>query len=137
VLAVWPTLQGESMVVRAALGDGRAFGAPVDLEAGVSTVGRVDAAPWGDGFLAIWMGAGQAQGDSALRLAHVGAALERSASQILAKLPAGRSSGVPRLAAADGVALAAWVEAREGVPTIRAARIVDAVPDPAAAGAPP
>jgi hypothetical protein len=129
VLAVWPTMQGERMVVRMAIEGAQGFGPAVDLEGDTGTVGRVDAAAWGDGFLVAWMGAGRAAGDSTLRLARVDAAPKVHESIILATLPPGRSSGVPRLAAADGVALAAWVEAVDGVPTIRAARIVDASDD--------
>jgi hypothetical protein len=124
ILAVWPTMQGESMVVRAALGDGTRFGAPVDLESGAATVGRVDAAPWGDeGFLATWLGAGRAAGSSALRLVELDRHLQVRASHAVVELPPGRSTGVPRLAAQDGEAVLAWVEAVDGRPTVRAARI--------------
>jgi hypothetical protein len=130
VLAVWPTMQGERMVVRMAIEGAQGFGPAVDLEGEAGTIGRVDAAPWGKDYLVVWMGVGSAAGDSALRLARVDAAPRVLESIILATLPSGRSSGVPRVAAADGVALAAWVEAVDGVPTIRAARIIDAPPRP-------
>jgi hypothetical protein len=126
VLAVWPTMQGERMVVRMAIEGAQGFGPAVDLEGDSGTVGRVDAAPWGDGFLVAWMGVGSVAGESALRLARVDATPKVQESRVLATLPPGRSSGVPRLAALGRVALAAWVEAADGVPTIRAARIVEA-----------
>lgn len=126
VLAVWPTMRDEQMVVRMAVEGARGFGPAVDLESDAGTIGRVDAAPWGDDFLIVWMGAGRVAGESALRLAHVDATPQVRGSRVLATLPPGRSSGVPRLAALGRVALAAWVEAADGVPTIRAARIVEA-----------
>jgi hypothetical protein len=125
VLAVWPTLQGASMVVRAALGDGRGFGAPVDLESGADTVGRVDAAPWGtDGFLAAWLGAGGTPGGTVLRLVELDRRLVVRARHAVVELPPGRSTGVPRLAAQGDEAVIAWVEAVEGRPTVRAARAI-------------
>jgi hypothetical protein len=124
ILAVWPTMQGESMVVRAALGDRTRFGAAVDLESGAATVGRVDAAPWGDkGFLATWLGAGRTAGSSALRLVELDRRLQVRASHVVVELPPGRSTGVPRLAAQDGEAVLAWVEAVDGRPTVRAVRV--------------
>lgn len=126
VLAVWPTMQVDRMVVRMAIEGAQGFGPAVDLEGETGTVGRVDAAPWDGEFLVAWMGAGSAAGESTLRLARVDATPKVRESHVLATLPPGRSSGVPRLAALDRVALAAWVEAAGGVPTIRAARIVDA-----------
>jgi hypothetical protein len=142
VLAVWPTMQGESLVVRAALGDGHAFGAPVELESGAATVGRVDAAAWGDdGFLAVWLGAGAATGASALRLVELDARLRVRATHDVVELPPGRSTGVPRMAASGGEAVIAWVEAVDGQPAVRAARIMAApsggFADPADSSRPP
>jgi len=123
ILALWPTLQGDSMVIRAALGDGRGFGAPVALESGVATVGRVDAAAWGDGFLAVWLGAGSTPGATTLRVAELDARLGVRATHDVVELPPGRSTGVPRVAAARGEAVLAWVEAVDGRPGVRAARL--------------
>jgi len=126
VLAVWPTMQGERMVVRAALGNGTAFGAPVDLEAGTGTIGRVDAAAWGDdGFLAAWLGAGAAAGASALRVVELDVGLRIRATHELVELPPGRSTGVPRMAAAGGAAVVAWVETIDSRPTVRAVRLAE------------
>jgi hypothetical protein len=123
ILAVWPTMQGESMHVRAALGDARGFGAPVDLEADARTVGRVDAAAWGDGFLATWLGAGEAQGSSVLRVAELDRTAHPRATHAITELPPGRSTGVPRIAALDDVAVLAWVDSVDGQPMVRAVRI--------------
>jgi hypothetical protein len=125
VLAVWPTMQGESMVVRAAVGDGRAFGAPVELESGAATVGRVDAAAWGDGgFLATWLGAGATTGESVLRLVELDTRLQVRAAHDVVELAPGRSTGVPRMAAQDGEALITWVEVVDSRPTVRVTRVV-------------
>jgi hypothetical protein len=119
-------MQGERMVVRAALGNGTAFGAPVDLEAGVGTIGRVDAAAWGDdGFLAAWLGAGAAAGASALRVVELDVGLRIRATHELVELPPGRSTGVPRMAAAGGAAVVAWVETIDSRPTVRAVRLAE------------
>ncbi len=123
ILALWPTLQGDAMVIRAALGDDHGFGAPVALESGVATVGRVDATAWGDGFLAVWLGAGSTPGASALRVAELDARLGVRATHDVVELPPGRSTGVPRVAAARGEAVLAWVEAVDGQPGVRAARL--------------
>jgi hypothetical protein len=128
VLAVWPTMQGDELVVRVAVEGERGFGVPVDLERGTRTLGRVDAAAWGEEFLVAWLGAGEAEGDSALRLVRVDARLDVGERLVLANLPPGRSSGVPRMAAVDGVAVVAWVDAGDGAPTVHAARITGPVP---------
>ncbi len=130
VLAIWPTMQGEQMVVRAALGNGTTFSPPVDLEAGTGTIGRVDAAAWGkDGFLVAWLGAGVAVGASTLRVAELDAALQIRATHELVELPAGRSTGVPRMAAAGGAAVVAWVESVDSRPTVRAVRLAELLLD--------
>ncbi|MBL8296890.1 MAG: exo-alpha-sialidase [Rhodanobacteraceae bacterium] len=124
VLAVWATMHGEQMVVRAAQGDGTRFSSPVDLESSATTLGRVDAAAWGrDGFLATWLGAGTAADATALRLVELDAGLGLRSSHSLVELPPGRATGVPRIAAADGMALVTWVEGVDGKPTVRAALI--------------
>jgi hypothetical protein len=123
ILAVWPTLQGDTLHVRAALGDASGFGAPVDLEADARAIGRVDAAAWGDGFLATWLGAGTSEGSSALRVAELDTRLARRSLHVLAELPPGRSTGVPRLAADEGVALLAWVDSVDTQPVVRVVRL--------------
>jgi hypothetical protein len=124
VFALWPTMDGEQMRVRMALDRGSGFGAPAELDAGTGVIGRVDAATWGsDSFLAVWMGAGASSDGSALRLALVDGTLAVRESHTVAAMPAGRSSGVPRMAAEGGMALVAWVEAGEGGSTIRAVAI--------------
>lgn len=121
VFALWPTMDGERMRVRMALDRGSGFGAPAELDEGTGVIGRVDAAAWGnDRFLAVWMGAGASSVGSALRLALVDGTLAVPESHTLAAMPAGRSSGLPRMAAEGGMALVAWVEAGEGGSTIRA-----------------
>lgn len=124
VLAVWPTQAGAGMAVRMALGDGRSFASPVELDAGTGVLGRVDVAPWVDGgWLALWLGAGEAPGSAALKLAELDRSLRVRQVRVLASLPAGRSSGVPRLAARDGVALAAWTESAGADPQVRSVLI--------------
>ncbi len=47
-LAVWPTMATGAMAVRAALGKGPVFDAPIALAEGADELGRVDAAAFGD-----------------------------------------------------------------------------------------
>jgi hypothetical protein len=135
VLAIWPTMQGEAMVVRAAFAAEHRFGAPVELESGLGTLGRVDAAAFGDGhYLAAWLGAGRTAGATVLRVVELDAGLRVRASHDVAELAPGRSTGMPRIAAAGREALLAWVESTDGRPGVRAVRIVavdDGVGDPA------
>jgi hypothetical protein len=124
VLALWPTMVGEAMVVRAALAREAAFAAPVTLESDSGALGRVDAAPFGIAeFLALWLGAGTEPGTSVLRLARLDAKLAQRSLQELTVLPRGRSTGVPRLAASGRVAVAVWTDVAQGRSTVRALRL--------------
>ncbi len=123
ILAVWPTMQGEALHVRAALGHARGFGAPVDLESDARTVGRVDAAPWGAGFLVTWLGVGNSTDSSALRVAELDGSARPRATHAITELPPGRSTGNPRVAAHADVALLAWVESVDGQPMVRLVRL--------------
>lgn len=50
-LVAWPTMANGPMAVRAALGDGTRFEAPITLGEGDTELGRLDATTWGDGWL--------------------------------------------------------------------------------------
>lgn len=50
-LVAWPTMANGPMAVRAALGDGTRFEAPITLGEGDTELGRLDATMWGDGWL--------------------------------------------------------------------------------------
>lgn len=126
VLAAWPTMQGESMAVRAARFDGRGFASPVELESGPGVHGRVDAAAWGaNRFLVAWLGAAAPAGGVALKLAEVDRDLRVHARTEVMALPPGRGTGVPRLAAEDGVGVLAWVVPESGATRVRAVLLRD------------
>lgn len=129
VLALWPTMQDDRLVVRMAVDRGGGYSEPVDLEAEPGTIGRVDAAAWPGGrWLAAWIGAGTEPGASVQRLAEIGAGPAVTRTHDLVHLPPGRATGVPRLAAEAGVGLMAWVDATGAAPTVRAMRIAQAEP---------
>lgn len=115
---VWPSMQGERLTV-AVQYLGVAASRRV-LEAGSEVLGRPDLAPWGDGFLALWLGAG-APRFTRLKLAVLDPNLQPVQTLCLAELPPGRGTGMPRLAALDDRALAVWSE--PGSAEARAGRI--------------
>lgn len=108
VFAAWSTMpNANDMAVRL-----RALGAdvtPLRVEQGPAVLGRVDAEAFDGGVLLSWLGAG-APGESVLRLAMFDGELGERQRLDVAKLPAGRNIGVPRLAAFGQTALLAWTE---------------------------
>jgi hypothetical protein len=50
-------------------------------------------------------------------------ALARGSGRVLRELPAGTSTGFPRMALRDGAAYVVWTESRDGQPTIAGARV--------------
>ena len=108
VFAAWSTMPNASeMAVRL-----RRLGAettPLRVEQGPAVQGRVDAEAFDGGVLLSWLGAG-APGESVLRLGVFDAELGERQRIDVAALPAGRSVGVPRLAALGQTAVLAWTE---------------------------
>lgn len=108
VAALWPTMAGATLSVKAAL-LGRADPATT-LDSGDAMLGRPDLAPWRDGrWLAAWLGAGP-EGALALRIATLSPSLAPAAMQDVARLPPGRGTGMPRLASLGEVAVLVWTE---------------------------
>lgn len=105
-LVFWPTQQGQSTVLRLALHD-KGF---VDLgviERGEGVLGRVDAVAFGrDQALLSWLGV---DGDeTVLRVGLIDAAGKVLEIHDVTRLPPGRMTGMPRLAAMGRRALLVW-----------------------------
>lgn len=111
LLAIWPTLVGQSMVQRYTirLWDQRAA-ETLALEPGGRVRGRVDAAAWRDGFLVSWLG-GQDK-DAGPRLGVMDAAGRLLTTRIIATTTGSRAVGFVRMAGLGGNsgdrALLAW-----------------------------
>ncbi|AVP99537.1 hypothetical protein C7S18_21210 [Ahniella affigens] len=108
-LVFWPTQQGTSTVLRLALHD-HGF---VDLgviERGEGVLGRVDAVAFGrDQALLSWLGV---DGDeTVLRVGLIDAAGKVLEIHDVTRLPPGRMTGIPRLAAMGRQALVVWTDA--------------------------
>jgi hypothetical protein len=115
VLVAWPTLAAPPMQVRYAFARAGRFSAPTVLDAGSRVLGRVDAAPWSGGrFLVSWLGEGATARESGLHLVVLSPAGEVLGRSTVAQLGATRMAGNPRIAAAEGRALIAWVASAEG-----------------------
>lgn len=125
VLTVWPTLVGEGFEVRYTSGRPQMPGPMQVLVSGAGTLGRVDAAAWGKGFLVSWLGGRGTQ--SGLHLAQLDADGRLLVRQTLTAAPATRLSGNPRLASLGDRALLAWVEpgSSAGASTLAVALIRD------------
>lgn len=133
-LALWTTMDGDTLSVRAALGDQHGFGAMIELDHGTQTQGHVDAAPWGQQqFLVTWVG-GEAMPTAntvdaprtdvtSIRLNVLDQRLTVIEHAVLAVLPKGSNPGMPRIATSGKHALAVWTESVNGSPTIRGALI--------------
>jgi hypothetical protein len=108
VLTAWPTQAKGTSEVRYAIGSWSEPGATRTLASGAGTLGRVDAAQWGDGFLVTYLG--EAGGKAGLQLAHLDGAGRVVTRQTVASVTATRMSGNPRLASTGEEALLAWIE---------------------------
>ncbi len=133
-LAVWTTMQGEDLSVRAALGNARGFADMVELDHGSGTLGRVDAAPWGiSAFLVSWVAQGPVADDhriespktevTRIHLDVIDRRAKISERAILATLPKASNPGMPRIAASGRIAIAVWTQSIERNTTIHAALI--------------
>jgi hypothetical protein len=108
VLTVWPTQATGTSEVRYAIGRWNEPGTARTLASGAGTLGRVDAAAWGEGFLATFLG--DAAGKAGLQLAQIDGAGRVVARQTVASVASTRMSGNPRLASSGERAVLAWIE---------------------------
>lgn len=117
-LVAWPTLAEGEMQLRLARGDGTRWQRLPDLDRGASLPGRVDLAPWtADSVLASWLDEAD-DGRTAVVLAHLGASGAVRERHVVAELPAGRTTGMPRLAARNGRAVLVWTDPKASGPTL-------------------
>lgn len=108
VFVAWSTMPNASdMAVRLRALDAEDL--PLRVEQGPAVLGRVDAEGFDGGVLLSWLGAG-APGESVLRLGLFDVDLGARQRIDVVALPAGRSIGVPRLAALEKAAVLVWTE---------------------------
>jgi hypothetical protein len=113
MLAIWPTLVGELLELRYTVRLWDRPSATHRLDAGGSVSGRVDAAPWRDGFLVSWLS--KARDEPTVSVAWVSPLGEAGPAQRIVQPAAkGRAAGFPRLAALDGTAAVVWTAALDG-----------------------
>lgn len=103
-LVAWPTMANGPMAVRAALGDGTRFDAPITLGEGESELGRLDTATWGDGWLVSRVTTHERTPSLTLSTLSAEGAVESTHS---IASPVG---GYPRIAVAGEVALIVFTE---------------------------
>jgi hypothetical protein len=127
LLAAWSTQIDATPTLRLARRENDQWTLLPDLDRGEQLTGRVDLAPWREHTsLAIWLGEHrETQGQQALKLAELDADGRRLSQQVIVVLPAGRSPGMPRIAAHDGRALAVWTTSEQGVSKLSGALIRD------------
>jgi len=111
VALAWFTAAGDTSRVWLAVSEdgGATWGERERIDGG-SPIGRVGVAMLDDGSPVVsWL---EGVGDAAeVRVRRVGGAGDRNASQTVATVDAGRSSGIPRVAALGDRALVAWTDA--------------------------
>ncbi len=107
LLAAWPTQVEDLPTLRLARREAGRWRALPALDEGKDLLGRVDLAPWSaDTTLAVWLGS-EAR-STVLKLAELNAEGVPLSVQVIDTLPPGRGTGMPRIAARDGRALAVW-----------------------------
>lgn len=122
LLAAWPTQIDGIPTLRLARLRGATWQPLPTLDAGSDLLGRVDLAPWTDTTaLAVWLGS--EDGQNVLTLAELGADGVPLTQQAITTLPRGRATGMPRIAARNGRALAVWTEPTAAGPRLRGALV--------------
>lgn len=121
MLVAWTTAATGEMEARYTIREWDRPGDAMPLAPGSRMRGRLDAAPWRDGFLISWLGSGGDAGSatqfSGLMLAEVDARETIVAQRNVANLPLGRVSGNPRIATYRDRALLVWAQPPgEGTP---------------------
>lgn len=113
LLVVWPTAaSGRVQLEYASRDASRAWSTARSIDI-ASSVGRVDAAPWRDGFLVSFI---ETQGDSTgVFVARIDTAGNVAVRRLVAPLAAGRASGNPRMAVSGSSAALVWLTAGGGV----------------------
>ena len=114
MLVVWTTAASGEMEAKYTIREWDRPGDAVPLAPGSRMRGRLDAAPWRDGFLISWLGSGgdaaSATKFSGLMLAEVDARGKIIAQRNVANLPLIRVSGNPRIATHRDRALLVWAQ---------------------------
>jgi hypothetical protein len=121
MLIAWTTAATGEMEAKYTIREWDRPGDALPLAAGSRMRGRLDAAPWRDGFLVSWLGsssdAASATKFSGLMLAEVDARGKIIAQRNVANLPLIRVSGNPRIATYRDHALLVWAQPPgEGTP---------------------
>lgn len=113
LLAIWPTLAGEAIELRYTTGDWNDPGAARTLQTPSPPSGRVDAAPWGDGFIVTWVS--RARDRPGVEYARIDPNGSVAGGELIAQ-PAvrGRATGFPRVASDGSTALFVWTESDGG-----------------------
>lgn len=114
MLIAWTTAATGEMEAKYTIREWDRPGAVIPLAPGARMRGRLDAAPWKQGFLVSWLGSG-GDGDAArtysgLMLTEVDAAGIVLAQRNVANLPLIRVSGNPRIATHRDQALLVWAQ---------------------------
>lgn len=118
LLAIWPTLRDDQMIVRYQVREWDQPAVTRVLDTGERVQGRVDAIAWREGFLVSWLG-GQ-QSDAGPRIGLVDKAGQLTAAMPIATTDAARSSGFLRMASVGDRALLAFTApTREGGSSVR------------------
>lgn len=108
-LAVWPTLVGQGFELRHALRDGAGAFVTRTLATDAPPSGRVDAAPWGDGFIVTWVSRARDRPGFDYALVDARGAA-RAGGTIAQPAARGRAAGFPRVASDGATALFVWTE---------------------------
>ena len=121
LLASWPTQADGTPTLRLARWSAGGWEALPTLDRGPDVLARVDLASWGDDTaLATWIGGGEEPHAGhrlfVALLDDTGTVLER---HVVSELPAGRGTGMPRIASRDGRALLVWTLPGETGPRLR------------------
>jgi hypothetical protein len=111
-LIVWPTGASGTTTVHYVVREVDRLIARNALEPGSRLLGRLDAAAWGSGFLASWIGTHESQ--SGLFVAEINSSGAQLAPVNVAPVSMTRLSGNPRIASGGARALIVWAEPATG-----------------------
>jgi hypothetical protein len=129
MLIVWTTAATGEMEAKYTIREWDRAGAAMPLAPGSRMRGRLDAAPWKQGYLISWLGSGAETGTTAkfsgLMVTEVDASGKLVAQRNVASLPLGRVSGNPRMATHRDQALLVWAQPPgEGAPASLVAELI-------------
>jgi hypothetical protein len=106
-LVVWPTGVTGSTTTHYQLAEPTRIVKKAEIQPGTQMLGRVDAVPWGSGFLVSWIGTNDTQ--SGLLVSEITAAGTIAPSLNVAPVLMTRLSGNPRMASAGERAMIVWM----------------------------